>query len=419
MFYIALFYVLSLLSTSVAQAFDNEHFYRANFFWGEPRFERPYLSSFDIFVEHGTSLVGRNCEGNKTSILNIYGPTNLLRLGEGITDLDNSFQDTTIAQCATLPGRGSFGLAEFAGKFSITEALFDYKQNIDKGFFVHMALPIRSISISNIVINDLSPCDGTFPDCNNQSWKNMLLFLNPILEHHGLSAGATHSRGLGDFTFMLGWAINHQNTTFLDYVDLSFQLGFLAPTGKAKKENQVFSLPLGNNKHWAIPCAIDASIGIWEWLTIGINGGAYFFFPNTRTIHMKTSFDQNGLIKLAQGKADIHPGIASYFGLYIKGDHFNETFSYTLGYSYNTKGRDIIYPRNSQEFSAAIVNSDSTFGHWTMHTIHGIFEIDCARYEVSTYPRVRLFINTPVAGERIFDTTVGGLDMGLDITWAH
>src|SRR5579859_856285 len=115
-----------------AVAIDNAHFYRGNFFWGEPRFEREWLTSFDVEVGHGASLTSRNCNEKKTCLLNMYGPQNLLVIGAGIP-LDDSIQDTILENANSLPGRGSFGLVQMGGKFSITEAVIDYKQNFVKG----------------------------------------------------------------------------------------------------------------------------------------------------------------------------------------------------------------------------------------------------------------------------------------------
>ncbi len=117
--------------SSWASAADNAHFYRANFFWGEPRFEREWLSTLDVFVGHGSQSMGRNCNGQRTCLLNIYGPQNLARIGAGI-ELDASPEDTILQNALNLPGRGSFGLVQFGGKFTITEGVIEFKQNLNK-----------------------------------------------------------------------------------------------------------------------------------------------------------------------------------------------------------------------------------------------------------------------------------------------
>ena len=39
-------FISILLCITTFGAIDNPHFYRANFFWGEPRFEKPWLEYF-------------------------------------------------------------------------------------------------------------------------------------------------------------------------------------------------------------------------------------------------------------------------------------------------------------------------------------------------------------------------------------
>jgi hypothetical protein len=401
---------------SAAQALDNAHFYRGNFFWGEPRFEREWLSTLDVFVGHGSESVGRDCHGKKTCLLNIYGPQNVAQLGAGLA-LDSSPEDTKLRNVLAIPGRGPFGLVQFGGKFKITEGVIDIKQNFTHGIFTQLNLPIRSLKITNIGIEDLSPTDNAFPDSTTPAWTQLILSLNDVLEHHGLSAGPVRTTGVGDFSWLVGWTHNHQNTELLDYVDVTVKTGVLFPTGKARNENAVFSLPTGYNKHWGIPFIFDASVGMWEWFTFGLNSGVLAFFPNTKNIRMKTSFEQNGFIKLGQGCARVYPGNIWHFGMYVKGDHFNERVSFLLGYSYNKKSQDHIYALDEQLFSNAIINTDSMLFDWIMYTIHALLELDFADEKRTWHPRISFYINAPVAGVRIFNTLEGGADFGLDVSW--
>lgn len=398
--------------------FDNAHFYRGNFFWGEPRFEREWLTTFDLWVGHGSQLTSRNCSGNKTSLLNIYGPSNLACLASGVPDLDSSTQDAILIAADELCSDGPFGLAQFGGKFSVTEVVLDFKQNFKKGFFTHIHLPIRQLKIDQVGIKDLSPAQGD-PNSTTPAWTDLILNLPSVLAHHGLSIGCTDSKGAGDLSWLLGWTLNYQDTKILDYVDMSIQLGVLFPTDKARDENEVFSLSTGYDKHWGLPFLFDASIGIWEWLTVGFNSGVLVLFDRSKTVRMKTSLMQSGFIKLAQGCARIDPGHLSHAGIYVKGDHFNERLSFLVGYSYNKRHRTTLTALDESVFSSKIINSDQMLASWVMHTIHFLMEIDFSKEYSFAHPRLSFFINSPVAGKRIFGTTVGGADFGFDMTWKH
>src|SRR5690242_7333697 len=75
-------------------AIDNAHFYRAAFFWGEPRFEKDWLTTIDTTVGGGSTMQGYNNCGDKTSLLAIYGLENLIAIGANVPNLDNSPEDT-------------------------------------------------------------------------------------------------------------------------------------------------------------------------------------------------------------------------------------------------------------------------------------------------------------------------------------
>ena len=285
-----------ILAFTQALAIDNLHFYRANFWWGEPRFERPWLTTFDAGIAGGSTSKARDANGNLVSL---------------------------------------------HGEFSLNEATFDFRQNFDKGLFTQIYLPVRSFRLRHMRLEGFK------------------------------------KTGPGDLTAGLGWTINYQNTKYLDFIDGTVKLSALFPTGLQAHGGGMFNLPTGYNGHWGISADADASIGLWEWLTMGGNLGALWLLP----------------------KNSVTPGTYIHVGCYLKGDHFNEIFSLALGYSYNLKGSD----RESRS--------------WTMHTFHVFAEFDFAKRGRRWHPRVNILYNTPLAGKRIFNMAMGGASLGIDVTW--
>lgn len=400
-------------------AIDNAHFYRGNFFWQEPRFERAWLSSFDFSLGGVSSHVhGRGCNGENTTLLNIYGLQDIHHLAAGVSGLDPANTlDAALIALNNLPDRDSFGLLKYAGEFSCEEVVFDIKQNLFKHVFTQFYLPVRTLKINNIVYSDESPRDTGFPNANTPQWNTVLQSLNAILQRYGLSTQAIKSRGLGDATLLVGITRNFQNAYYLDFIDATVKGGILFPTGRKRDESHVFDLPTGYNGHWAFSGHIEAALGMWEWFTFGCNGGALAFFENEQCIHMKTDIRQNGYIKLGQGQARIKPGTIWYAGWYTKIDHAYHLFSLLLGYSFNRKNKDRVVAHNGGVFPCAVVNADNMLGSWTMQTLHLSVELDLARTQQRAHPRIGIYLNIPVAGRRIFDATAGGFTGGLDITW--
>ena len=95
-------------------------FYRAPYFFGEPRLTRDYLGSLEATLGGGKTDTGFDHRGRESNILNIYGPENFRNMAQnvpqGILDLypgsvlDNLWNES-------LPG---FGLIDFFGYFKLT-----------------------------------------------------------------------------------------------------------------------------------------------------------------------------------------------------------------------------------------------------------------------------------------------------------
>src|SRR5207245_5483062 len=138
--------------------------------------------------------------------------------------------------------------------FKLIESSFRFTQNFKKGIFFEFYLPMRSLEVSDVVFNDLSPTDSAFPNNKNPTWLAFQKNFANILQKHGMSAKSpVKETGIGDLGFLLGWTYSYQETTELDFIDVTFQTGIIVPTAKKKDEDKLFSLPLGYNKHWAVP----------------------------------------------------------------------------------------------------------------------------------------------------------------------
>lgn len=410
---------LAYYSAAHTQAIDNPHFYRATNFYGEPRLEKAGLQSIDISVGFGATHQSRNELQEKTCLLNIYGNFNMLALGQGVPNKNPAnAADLALINLSRLPAGNNFAQLIYQGRFSIVEANISFTQNLKHGFFLQATVPVRSLTINNVESRDLSPTGPTAPNINTVQWQTFLNQFSAILQRYDLCLGATHNKGVGDTSTMLGWTYNYQETEILDYIDMTVKGGVLVATGKRKDEDKVFDLPLGYNGFNGIPLMGDLSIGAYDWLTVGTHMGVIVFKGDTRCIRMKTDINQSGFIKLAKGTACISPGLIWEASVYAKADHICRGFSALAGYSFARKNADKVSPRAGQIFNYATVNSDQMFKEWQMHTLNFMAEYDFTKENAKFGPRVGVFYNLEVGGKRVFNTSVGGLSCGLDIALA-
>lgn len=355
---------------------DNPHFYRATNMFLEPRLEHDYLSTFNATLGAGSTDKGRNHDNTIVSIFDIYGKNYVPALG---------------------PENANLSLN---GTFKIIEANLSYAQNLPRGLFLFFYLPVRSLIFKNITLT-------TIP----------LNTLNSLLAPHGISANPTTSNGVGDLTSWIGWTHNYQETKTIDFIDTTIMTGFLAPSGKLRDENKLFSLPTGYNGHWGVPLCGMFSIGFYEWITIGTYINTLFFAHTQRPLRLKTDAQQSGFIKLTCADVSIHKGPLMNTGIYFKADHVGHGFSFTTAYSFALQASDKLTPKNNTHVDPTIINSDSSLKGWNMHTINFVAEYDFGREGSKVNNRIGLFYNLQIAGKRTFNTNIFGGTYGLDIGW--
>lgn len=413
--------VTSLVALSVS-AMDNFHPYRPPFFnlWiGEPRLVEPKMSSLDIIYGHGSTCKSRACDCNdKTSLLNLYGPFNMLKLGSFVPGKSTTNQeDIALIELERTVGRGSFGMLKYHGRFTLDELHVLWTQNFAHGLYLQVDFPIRHMKLSRVCYEDLSPKDGPCPNVHTRTWQTFLKLYERILARYDLRACGFNHTALGDISASVGWGYNYQDTRILDYVDMSFMVGTLFPSGRKRNIDSAFDMPTGYNGHLGFGASAQLSIGMYNWLTFGGYAGAIALLDKTSMVRLQTDIRQNGLIKLAKGCANVQPGVIYDAGAFGKLDHFVGGFSLLGGYSYSAQNKDCVTPVNGSMFNPDAVNCDETLLGWGMHALHFMADYDFGVNQNMFSPRIALFANINIGGHRVFATNVGGFSCGLDISF--
>ncbi|HLC06945.1 MAG TPA: hypothetical protein VJJ26_02035 [Candidatus Babeliales bacterium] len=411
--------VAIVATTQLLFALDNPHFYRATNMFLEPRLEHDYLTTFNATLGGGSSTKGRSAHNTIVPLFDIYGTQSFQDLNVNTLFQDpNNQYNQLLAQLNMLPVRTNFATLSIDGHFKIIESNLSCAQNLSKGLFLFFHLPVRRLQIKDITFTDLSPDDDIVPNKNTPVWQQVLQELRPLLANYGINVYPTTSAGVGDLTSWLGWTHNYQETNTLDFIDFTLMAGFLAPTGKQRNENKLFSLPTGYNGHWGFPLCTTASIGFYEWVTIGGYLNTLFFINKSRAMRIKTDCEQSGIIKLACARVSDHRGPLINTGFYCKADHVGHGVSATAAYSFASQQKSHLTPSNPVLFDRNTMNSDPMLAGWNMHTLNFLLEYDFAKEDSTVGNRIGLFYNLQVAGARVFNTNVVGGTYGIDITWS-
>lgn len=418
-----------LLGTTSLYSIDNAHFYRATNLFFEPRFDRNYLSTVDLFFQMGATAEAWNGNHHKVHLFDLYGTNNMHELGVGVPDKDLSNPlDMILTQLALTPSRcitstdecrciSEFAAYSIDAEFSIIEGILSLMQNWKHGFFFQLHMPVRRLKVSNSNFCDISPTDSKCPNSNTPIWQTFQNNFDAILARYHLSRDCYTDTTLGDLTVLAGWTHSFQGTDILDFVDATIKVGVLIPSGDEKNEDQLFSLPSGYNKHIGATVHADFAFGAFDWLTMGGHFDATIFADKTRCVRLKTGPQQRGIIKLAKAEAKEEKGTLWHAGGYLKADHIVRGLSFLFGYSYATQNRDYLTPRDTDKYPPSTVNTDEALFDWKMHTIHLWIEYDFTKENSMFGPRMSFCYSRPVGGKRVFTTDMFGGNIGLDIAW--
>lgn len=170
-------------------------------------------------------------------------------------------------------------------------------------------------------------------------------------------------RSVGPIALSCGITQNINSCESLDFIDWSVESGIILPCSKE----------FGN--HGAgFPAKGTICLGIFDWLTIGLEGDLIFFgSPGS-------SLQKN-------------------IGGYLKADHFIRGFSALLGYSHST-----------QSFTYRIW--DYPLKSWNMDTLHLAFSFDAATECLPALPEIEFFYERVLSGEHITKRSLVGFRIG-------
>jgi hypothetical protein len=414
-----------LLSAAPLFGLDEAFFYRATPLFEPTRIARRGLTTVDMSLSYGSTKHARPGKAleRTVSTWDCWGLHVMQQLGVGVpgknlsNPLDFLLEQLELERSRIVQQRCTFEeWATFAidGRLRIVEAALSGYYSITDNFFVHANLPLRVFLVGCPCFIDRSPTDDITPNAQTPLWLAFQNSFDAILARYNLSREPSNTIGIGDLSLYAGFTCNYQESKHLDFVDITLQIGVIAPTGKKKNPDKLFSFATGYDGHVGIGMLGDIAFGFYDWLTFGAHINVIGFFDRSDCIRIKTAMHQSGIIYLAKEKAKIQRGTQINGGIYAKADHVAAGFSATLGYSFAQKNSDTVTPCNTTLFSSSIASSEGSRLSWKMHTIHLNAEYDFSRKSWPVGPRVALFYDAQVAGRRVLKTNMVGGAAGID-----
>jgi hypothetical protein len=394
--------------------FTPSTFYAINPF-SEPRYTRNGLTTLDVQLAGGYTSHAYNGSKDSVDLLRIYGDHDIAELGIGA--ISNPASSDYNALLADLYASGfdesGTGTLAYAGKFDQFQGNIYLAQNIAHGFFLDLVIPFKRLQIKNVSFTDLS----TGPDAESLTWLSVRNNLTGILGQYDLDASGYKKTGVGDILLSAGWSYSKTDSDVLDFFDTTLKFSISVPTADKKDEDNAFAVPLGYDGHVAFPINFDASLGFFDWLTVGAHVDGVFFASKSKVMRLNTNPNQTGFFKLLKGEAKRSMGPQVDVSAYVKADHIFHGLSLLTGYNFIYKGHDTLTPVDLTLFNSAIVNVDPTLKAFYSHGIMAGLEYDFADEGKKFNPHVSVFYTRPVAGKRVFKTNNFGGTLGLHVAW--
>ena len=237
-------------------------------------------------------------------------------------------------------GTKHFCARGYQGHFEFAELILQFYQNFNKGFFFHAQLPFGWIRMDDIKRFD--PAAPPLPHC--------------------IKKAAIYSPGLFG-----GWTINYEDTSHLDFIDATCEVGVLLNSPSSAVNVPLF--PIGYTRKPGFATSASCALGALEWLTVGTYAQVIVFLPAT---------------------------IWSA-GSYLKLDHLVPRISAI-----------IVFCGDGQNKKIESINP------WRMFSLYIGGEVDLATDDRPWLPRFKAFFSKPLAGYNILKAGMVGFGVGVD-----
>lgn len=251
-----------------------------------------------------------------------------------------------------------------------------------------------------------------YPNLNNNNVNQWLMNnLRPIMEELGLDICNFHKVSLEDVRLNVFWRnaylMNQGRAGWPEFMLIPFFVaGFSAPSGHAKRNNEMFGLPFGNNGHWSAGASGGLDIDFTETIQVGGEVGCTGFFPKHFCNYRMPNRVPTKLCQLAISPycADvkINPG-------------FNWTFSVKM-LAYHFVDRLSVYAQymllHHEEDKICVLTPDPAFAPEILEA-QSSFKVQMANigfyYDISPSISLGVFIQAPLSQRNAYrSTTVMG-----------
>jgi hypothetical protein len=350
-----------------------------------------------------------------TSGHNLTGETvNILQIWQSDQSALNAIRgfdaDTQIgkleAQLNSANDDGVRGHVLPTAKLELSKLCLGLKYKLPKHLNLNLFVPIFKMKLSDINWVDQTQ-SISFADALTKA-KLTNNFTQNIAElSGGLNIQSGWEKiGFGDTELTLQWQRTfRQPKPILKAVQLGLYSGLSLPTSKQANQDQLLSIPFGNNGSTGLLFGGNIQVQWWNHLRGGINASFIEQLGTTYERRIKTSPTQTDLIFLAKARTRTESGFTQQFTLFLEGYKFLPGCSAKVAYNYIKHNQDHLEVLD-ERYSSEIANTAVSLQEWTQHS--AIFTLSYTGKCLAT-----LYYKHPFNGKSTIQSKIVGGSIGI------
>ncbi|MBN1549279.1 hypothetical protein JW872_01315 [Candidatus Babeliales bacterium] len=375
-FVTAAIFLLSCMTSTVSAFFPinifqpyDQNTYR-QYRWKDLKFATGLTGEFGYHTvgrSEVTTSDDRTKSSSETDVLQIWEcEQNALAMLKGLPSSTNL---GSFAQLANIDDDdGVRGHIVLTGDLSMQANVpFHFRWYLPHGFIFGAYLPVLSMKLDDISIIDRTQ-SITAEDLLVKSVLTNNIVAN-VRALTGIKLCGWEQVGIGDLSFMMDWQRNYpQAKELLKNVRPRLRVGLTLPTGKKTDEDELLSVPFGNDGSFGVVFGGGLDLTLGYKLKVGADAEFLNLFNNMRERRIKTYNTQTEhLFPVKVGVLKDY-GFTERFNLYleffevVKGLTLRGTYQY---YQHHEDELKVI----GNQYSSIIANTSQRFEEWTMHNV--------------------------------------------------
>ena len=379
--------------------------------FGKSRFQ------WTMLTELSYDNVSFDADGNKVNALQIYEPQqNLLGLFQGLGNASqfNQLVNSLAGGSGGGVNNSENGLFTPTGVFDGSQIAFLASYMFHPHCYFKVSVPVYKINLTDV---------NWLYTGNNRTFAGQAIqtelvnsFASQALEDFDLSIGDWSQTGFGDVTMLMDYICDYpQGRSLLRNVRVHLRLGLSVPTGVVADENQIMSIPFGNDGSVGLPFGGGLDINLGRYFQCGFRGQFLYLWGNEK-LRRVSSFPSQTTLLLPQVTMTYKEyGFIQQFDLFVQAYNIAGGLSAKFAYEYYRKAQDLLSVQ-TPNFTYTQINTDLRLDEETRHNFIGVLSFDSAFLKKCDrlHPQASIFVNIPFNGSFTSLVSTVGLQLALD-----